>query len=132
MTTVAAFAIAGVITYLLRCSMVLFGNRLASSTVAESTISLVTPAVLSAIVASALLLEHGDGAWTANVVGHQDVYVHPHGLPRGDDIATRVAGQNLLGDGHPSHGSSCVRPSATARARYRSSSGLMDRSGGSA
>ena len=59
MTTVAAFAIAGVITYLLRCSMVLFGNRLASSTVAESTISLVTPAVLSAILASALLLEHG-------------------------------------------------------------------------
>jgi branched-subunit amino acid transport protein len=60
MTTIAAFALAGVITYLLRCSMVLFGNRLASSTVAESTIRLITPAVLTAIVASALLLQHGE------------------------------------------------------------------------
>jgi len=59
MTVIAAFAIAGVATYLLRSSMVLFGNRLASSTGVESTIRLVTPAVLTAIVASVLLLQHG-------------------------------------------------------------------------
>lgn len=60
MTTIAAFAVAGVITYLLRCSMLLFGNPLGSSVVAESAIKLVTPAVLTAIVASALLLQHGE------------------------------------------------------------------------
>ena len=60
MTAVTVFAVAGLITYLLRCSMLVFGNRLTSSTVAEPAIGLVSPAVLTAIIASALLLEHGE------------------------------------------------------------------------
>lgn len=60
MTAVAIFAVAGMITYLLRCSMLVFGDRLTSSTIAESAIGLVSPAVLAAIIASALLLEHGE------------------------------------------------------------------------
>lgn len=60
MTVIAVFAVAGVITYVLRCSMLIFGDRLTSSSVAESAIGLVSPAVLTAIVASALLLEHGE------------------------------------------------------------------------
>lgn len=59
MTTFAAFAVAGLMTYVLRCSMVVIGSRLTSSTAAESAIRLVTPAVLTAIVASALLLQRG-------------------------------------------------------------------------
>ena len=60
MTAVAVFAVAGMITYLLRSSMVVFGDRLISSTIADSAIALVSPAVLTAIIASAVLLEHGE------------------------------------------------------------------------
>lgn len=63
MTAFAIFAIAGMITYLLRCSIVVFGDRFTSSTVAESAIGLVSPAVLTAIIASTLLLDHNEIAW---------------------------------------------------------------------
>lgn len=59
MTAVAVFAVAGMITYLLRSSMVVFGDRLTSSKSADSAIALVSPAVLTAIIASAVLLDHG-------------------------------------------------------------------------
>ena len=58
MTAFAIFAVAGMITYLLRSSMLVFGDRLTSSTVAESAIGLVSPAVLTAIIASTILLDH--------------------------------------------------------------------------
>lgn len=60
MTAVAVFAVAGMITYLLRSSMAVFGDRLISSTIADSAIALVSPAVLTAIIASTVLLEHGE------------------------------------------------------------------------
>ena len=59
MTTLAAFAIAAVITYLLRASMTIAGDRLLSSPTLETAIGLVSPAVLSAMVVSALVLDHG-------------------------------------------------------------------------
>lgn len=57
--TFAIFALAGLITYLLRSSMLLFGDRLTASSLAESAIRMTSPAVLTAIVASALFLDHG-------------------------------------------------------------------------
>lgn len=57
--TFATFALAGIITYLLRCFMLVFGDRLTSSNAAQSAIAMVSPAVLTGIVASALFLEHG-------------------------------------------------------------------------
>lgn len=60
MSVFAIFAVAGGITYALRCSMVVIGDRLGSSTIVESVIGLVSPAVLSAIVVSALVLDHGE------------------------------------------------------------------------
>lgn len=60
MTAFAIFAVAGMITYLLRSSMLVFGDRLTSSTVAESAIGLVSPAVLTAIIASTILLDHNE------------------------------------------------------------------------
>lgn len=62
MTAITIFIVAGSATYLLRSSMVMFGDRLTSSTIAESVIGRVTPAVLAAIIASALLLDHGEVA----------------------------------------------------------------------
>jgi branched-subunit amino acid transport protein len=59
MTTLAAFGIAAAITYLLRSSMTLAGDQLLASPRVEGAIGLVSPAVLSAMVASALLLEGG-------------------------------------------------------------------------
>lgn len=59
MSVLAIFAVAGAITYALRCSMVVIGDRLDSSAIVESTIGLVSPAVLSAIIVSALVLDHG-------------------------------------------------------------------------
>ncbi len=59
MTTFAAFGIAAAITYLLRSSMTLVGDRLLSSTTVATAIALVSPAVLSAMVVSALVLDHG-------------------------------------------------------------------------
>ena len=50
MSVLAIFAVAGAITYVLRCSMVVIGDRLNSSTIVESTIGMISPAVLSAIV----------------------------------------------------------------------------------
>lgn len=58
--TIAIFAVAGVVTYLLRSFMLVFGDRLTSSNAAESAIELISPAVLTAIVASALFLEQGE------------------------------------------------------------------------
>lgn len=60
MSVLAIFAVAGAITYVLRCSMVVIGDRLNSSAIVESTIGMISPAVLSAIVASALVLDHGE------------------------------------------------------------------------
>lgn len=59
MNAIAIFAVAGMITFVLRSSMVLFGDRLNSSAIVESAIGLVSPAVLAAIIASALLLDRG-------------------------------------------------------------------------
>lgn len=59
MTTIITFAIAAAVTYLLRSSMMIAGDRLTSSPAVESAIGLVSPAVMTAIVASALLLDHG-------------------------------------------------------------------------
>lgn len=59
MTVFLTFAIAAAVTYLLRSSMMIAGDRFASSPTVESAIGLVSPAVMTAIVASALLLDHG-------------------------------------------------------------------------
>lgn len=59
MSVFAIFAVAGSITYALRCSMVVLGDRLHSSAIVESTIGLVSPAVLCAIIVSALVLDQG-------------------------------------------------------------------------
>ncbi len=59
MSAIVVFAVAGVVTYLLRCSMVVLGDRLTTSAVVESAIGLVSPAVLTAVIASAFFLEHG-------------------------------------------------------------------------
>lgn len=59
MTALITFAVAGLVTYLLRVSMVLFGARLLDSPRVAPAIALVGPAVLAAIIASALPLEDG-------------------------------------------------------------------------
>ena len=59
MTTLAAFGLAALMTYLLRSSMTIAGDRLLSSTTVAAAIGLVSPAVLSAMVVSALVLDHG-------------------------------------------------------------------------
>lgn len=58
MTAVIAFSIAAAVTFLLRSSMTWAGGAVASPRVA-AWIALVTPAVLTAMVASALVLDHG-------------------------------------------------------------------------
>lgn len=59
MTVIFAFAIAAAVTYLLRSSMMIAGDRFTSSPGVESAIGLVSPAVMTAIVGSALLLDQG-------------------------------------------------------------------------
>ena len=59
MTIIVAFTLAAAATYLLRSSMVLFGGRLLGSDRFASNIALVSPAVIAAIVASALFIDGG-------------------------------------------------------------------------
>ena len=59
MTTLIAFALAALVTYLLRCSMTLVGDRMSEAPMVTSAIGLVSPAVLTAIVTSALLVDEG-------------------------------------------------------------------------
>ncbi|MGA9278645.1 AzlD domain-containing protein [Ilumatobacter sp.] len=59
MTIIIAFAVTGAITYFLRSSMLVAGNRFTSSPTVESAIGLVSPAVMAAIIASTLLVDHG-------------------------------------------------------------------------
>lgn len=59
MTTILAFTLAGLVTYALRSTMTLFGQQLLASPRVESVIGLVSPAALTAIVASAMFLDHG-------------------------------------------------------------------------
>lgn len=58
MIAIVAFTLAAVVTFLLRSSMTLAGAASASSRIG-SWIALVSPAVLMAMVASALFLDHG-------------------------------------------------------------------------
>ncbi|MCB0995352.1 MAG: AzlD domain-containing protein [Acidimicrobiales bacterium] len=57
MTTVLAFSIAALVTFALRSSMTLAGARRAAAL--QTGIGLVTPAVLAAMVATALFVDHG-------------------------------------------------------------------------
>ena len=59
MTAVLAFSLAAAVTFLLRSSMTLTGAA-ADAPPPAAWIALVTPAVLTAMVASALLLDHGE------------------------------------------------------------------------
>lgn len=59
MTVFITFAVAGFVTFLLRSSMVLFGARLLDSPRVAPAIALVAPAVLAAIIASALFIDNG-------------------------------------------------------------------------
>lgn len=59
MTVIAAFALAGLITYLLRSVMTLYGHHMSESPRLAEAISMVSPAVLAAIVVSGLLLNNG-------------------------------------------------------------------------
>jgi branched-subunit amino acid transport protein len=58
MTTFLAFMTGAVVTYLLRSSMIIGGGRLVGSMRLRAALGFVTPAVLTAMVASALLLQH--------------------------------------------------------------------------
>ena len=60
MNTFFAFAVAAVITFGLRSAMTLVGDRGSSSSPMGQAIGLVAPAVLTAIVAATLLLDHGE------------------------------------------------------------------------
>ncbi|MDW3177899.1 MAG: AzlD domain-containing protein [Acidimicrobiia bacterium] len=56
----ATFALAGIGTYAIRIAPILLGDHLLSSSSIESRIGLIAPAVLAAIVSSALLIgPHG-------------------------------------------------------------------------
>jgi branched-subunit amino acid transport protein len=59
MSTILAFAVAAVITFMLRSAMTLVGDRSLASSPLSEAIGLVSPAVLTAIVASTLLLDQG-------------------------------------------------------------------------
>lgn len=59
MSTVVVFAIAGAGTFVLRASMVLLGERVASTSWLEARLSLVGPAVLACLVAGGLLVSSG-------------------------------------------------------------------------
>lgn len=74
MNTMTVFALAAIATYVLRSLVILAGDRVAQSPALESVIGLVSPAVLAAIVASALLVHGGsvavpDPAGLAAVLG---------------------------------------------------------------
>ena len=58
MNTYLAFTIAAAITYALRASMTIAGSRLIRSERFASVIGLATPAVLAAMIASALATHH--------------------------------------------------------------------------
>jgi branched-subunit amino acid transport protein len=60
MTALLAFVLAALVTWLLRSWMTLAGDRVVESDRFAELTSLVTPAVLSAMVASAVLLVHGE------------------------------------------------------------------------
>ena len=60
-------------------------------------------AVPDAGVLAEVLFEHADRAWAAYVVRHQDIDVGPHVVTGPDLVAPRVAGQDLLGQGHGGH-----------------------------
>lgn len=62
MTAVLAFTIAAAVTFLLRSSMTLVGVTAASSRV-RAQVALVSPAVLTAMIASALFLDHDQFVW---------------------------------------------------------------------
>lgn len=59
MNTYVAFTLAAAITYALRASMTIAGSRLIRSERFASVIGLATPAVLAAMIASALATHHG-------------------------------------------------------------------------
>ncbi len=59
MTAIIAFSLAAVVTFLLRSSMTLTGAA-SASTSRTSWIALVSPAVLTAMLASALFVDHGE------------------------------------------------------------------------
>ena len=58
MTTFLAFTVGAAVTYLLRSSMIVGGGRLVGSMRLRAALGFVTPAVLTAMVMSALLLHH--------------------------------------------------------------------------
>lgn len=62
MTIIISFAVAAAVTYALRSSMMIAGDRVISSTAVESAVGLVSPAVMTAIIASTLVLDHGQVA----------------------------------------------------------------------
>jgi branched-subunit amino acid transport protein len=59
MSTLLAFAVAAAITFMLRAAMTLVGDRSSAESPLNQAIGLVSPAVLTAIVASTLLLDQG-------------------------------------------------------------------------
>jgi branched-subunit amino acid transport protein len=58
-TTIIAFVVAAAITYGLRSCMTLAGERLSTSSRLASAVGLVSPAVLTAFVVSALVFDRG-------------------------------------------------------------------------
>ncbi|MEM9713599.1 MAG: AzlD domain-containing protein [Actinomycetota bacterium] len=59
MSALVVFAVAGIGTYLLRASMVLVGDRLASTAWLEARLALVGPAVLACLVTAGLVVSDG-------------------------------------------------------------------------
>ncbi len=66
MTVLLTFALGGLVTFGLRSTMIFCGGRLSTSQRAELAIGLISPAVLSAIVASSLFLNRSDVALPAS------------------------------------------------------------------
>lgn len=60
MTALIAFAVAGLLTFGLRTSMVFAGPRVRSSEWLGARIGLVAPGVMAAMVVSMVAIEHGD------------------------------------------------------------------------
>ncbi|MBX3315161.1 MAG: AzlD domain-containing protein [Actinobacteria bacterium] len=59
MIVIVTFVAAAAVTYLLRSSMVLAGDRLQESDGVRTAVELTAPAVLAAMIAGALLVHHG-------------------------------------------------------------------------
>jgi branched-subunit amino acid transport protein len=55
-----AFTLAAAITYLLRSSMTIAGDRFTRSAHLKSITALVTPAVLASMIVSAMVVHHGE------------------------------------------------------------------------